>query len=197
MTAAAILLTAFAAAASTGAAGEHLLAGANLFRDARYADALVEFRVAGKLGAPDAERYAGAALVKLERFEEAVEAFGGGDEPGPDALVDYYRAVACAGARLYGCAERLLAGIGARSGPRIAEQAAKLSAIAARELEKRPSPATLEWYLGRCGELRAQGRASLATAYCREARALAQRGGDAARAGRAEDGLAELRKAAR
>jgi hypothetical protein len=197
VTAAAILLTAFAVSAPGPAAGEHLLAGANHFRDGRYGDALVEFRVAGKLGAPDAARYAGAALVKLERFEDAVEAFGGGDEPGPDALVDYYRAVACSGARLYVCAERLLAGIGARSGPRIAEQAAKLAAVAARELEKRPSPATLEWYLSRCGELRAQGRATLATAYCREARALAQRGGDAARFARAENGLAELRRAAR
>jgi len=45
------------------AAGEHLLAGARAFRDDKFDAALVEFRVAEKLGAPEAGAYAGAALV--------------------------------------------------------------------------------------------------------------------------------------
>jgi hypothetical protein len=198
VTTAAVLLVALGLQAASSTGGEHLLAGASHFRDGRYEDALVEFRVAGKLGAPDAARYAGAALVKLERFEDAVEAFGGSDEPGPDPLVDYYRAVACSGARLFGCADRLLAEVAARSGPRIAEQAAKLKAAIAAELAKRPLPSTVDWYLGRCAELRAQRRTALATAYCREASALAERSGDAGRLTQAKVALAELtRKAAR
>ena len=66
-------------------ADQHLLAGARLFRDGQYAEALVEFRVAQRLGSPEASAYAGASLVKLERPEEAVEAFGGVDGAGQDA----------------------------------------------------------------------------------------------------------------
>jgi hypothetical protein len=184
-------------AAGGSAAAEHLRAGANHFRDGRYGDSLVEFRVAERLGAPDAARYAGAALVKLERFEDALEAFGADDEPGPDALVDYYRAVACYGAKLYGCADRLLAGAGARAGPRIAAQSAKLRGTIAAELAREPSPSAVEWHLARCDQRRAQGRTGLAAAYCREASALAMRRGDADRRARADGALAEMGRGGR
>jgi len=105
-----------------------VLAGARLFRDGRYAESLVEFRVAERLGDPDARGYAGAALVKLDRPEQAVEAFEspGAPPPGRDALLDHYHALACHETRLYLRADRLLERIGPRSGPRVAEQAARI-----------------------------------------------------------------------
>lgn len=176
-------------ASGLGQAGadEHLLAGAQHFREGRFEEALVEFRVAARLGAPGTDAYVASALVKLGRHEEAVELFGGGDAPGPDPLIDYYRALACWGARLYGCADRLLAGIGDRSGPKVAEQAARLRASIAAELRKAPSQSTVDWYRGRCADEKRTGRSGLAEAYCREAAALAARrsgnqGGDAAAA---------------
>lgn len=160
----------------TGAgADEHLLVGAQRFREGRFGDALVEFRVAQRLGAVGTEPYIASALVKLGRSEDAVELFGGGDAPGPDPLIDYYRALACWGARLYGCADRLLAGIGNRSGPKIAEQAARLRAEISAELRRPLAPATVEWYRGRCADERRSGRTALGEAYCREATWLAER----------------------
>jgi hypothetical protein len=162
---------------SSAGADEHLLAGAERFREGRFEEALVEFRVAARLGATGTDPYVASTLVKLGRNEEAVELFGGGDEPGADALVDYYRALACWGARLYGCADRLLAGIGDRSGPRVSAQAVRLRATIAAELKRQPSQATVDWYRGRCADEKRTGRAALAGAYCREAAALAARQG--------------------
>jgi hypothetical protein len=166
-----------AAGLSSAGADEHLLAGAERFREGRFDEALVEFRVAARLGAKEVDPYIASVLVKLGRHEEAVELFGGGDEPGPDAVVDYYRALACWGARLYGCADRLLAGIGDRSGPKVAEQAARLRALIRGELGRPPTQATVEWYRGRCADEKRTGRAALAGAYCREADAVAARRG--------------------
>jgi hypothetical protein len=164
------------AAAPAGAgADEHLLAGAQRFREGKFEEALVEFRVAARLGASGTDPYVASALVKLGRYEEAVELFGVDDAPGPDALIDYYRALACWGARLYGCADRLLAGIGDRSGPRVSEQAVRLRAAVAAELRHPPAVATVEWYRGRCADEKRTGQEALAEAYCREAAALAAR----------------------
>jgi hypothetical protein len=166
--------------ASSAGADEHLLAGAERFREGRFEEALIEFRVAARLGAKETDPYVASALVKLGRHEEAVELFGGGDAPGPDALIDYYRALACWGARLYGCADRLLAGIGDRSGPKVAEQAVRLRAAIAVELRRPPTQAALEWYRGRCADEKRTGRTALAGAYCREAAAVAARRGASA-----------------
>ncbi len=173
------LALALALGADAGAEA-HLLAGAAHFREARYAEALVEFRVAEKLGEREAAGYAGAALVKLERWDEAVETFETA-APGDHPLHDYYRALACYGARLYACADRLLANVGDRTGPRIAEQARAIREQIARALAGPPSEASLTWYRARCDEHRSQGRAALAAAYCREADALAARRGAGAR----------------
>jgi len=172
-----------AAGPASAGADEHLLAGAQRFREGRFDEALVEFRVAARLGAAGTDPYIASALVKLERFDEAVELFGGDDAPGPDPLIDYYRALACWGARLYGCADRLLAGIGDRSGPRVAGQAARLRALIAAELRRQPSQSTVDWYRGRCADEKRSGRAALGEAFCREAASLAARRGDGARGG--------------
>lgn len=161
---------------SGGGGQEQLVSGAHHFREGRYEEALVEFRVAAKLGARDAPAYVGASLVKLERFEDAIEAFGGRDGAGSDALLDYYRALACYGARLYACAAEILAGVGKeRSGPKLAEQAAKLHADIAARPAVEPTPATIEWYTDRCAERRREGRTAVARAYCAEAAALSKR----------------------
>ncbi|HET9554784.1 MAG TPA: hypothetical protein VFP50_17585, partial [Anaeromyxobacteraceae bacterium] len=168
MLTAAGLLVVLGLTLSAGGAGvdEHLLAGARHFREARYAEALVEFRVAQKLGAADAGRYAAVSLVKLGRPEEAVEAFGGVDGPGRDALDDYYRALAAHDARLYHAADRILAGVAERAGPKIAEQAARMRADIARALQPEPSREAIDWYLERCGAARQAGRPALAAASC-------------------------------
>jgi len=165
-------------------AGEHMLAGARAFRDGRFPEALVEFRIAEKLGAPDARSYAGVALVKLDRPEEAVEAFGGVDASGSDPVLDYYRALAAFGVRLYVSADRLLAAQGDRAGPRLADSVAKLRARIAPVLAQEPTAASIGWYAGRCEALRSEGRAALASAYCGEAAALSERRPD--RHGRTE-----------
>lgn len=165
-----LLLT--VALSAGGPAEEHLLAGARHFADARYEPALVEFQVAQRLGSAEGAAYAGATLVELERWEDAVEAFGSAPPPGTDALLDHYRARACYGARLYFCADEILAGLGDRSGPRIAGHAAKLRAVLAVELAREPSQAAVDWYAARCASSRARGRVALADAYCREAAAL-------------------------
>src|SRR3989442_6358333 len=155
----AVLLTAVAGA------DEHLLAGARAFRAGQYDTALVEFRVAEKLDrGGEAAWYAAATLQKLGRSEEAVEAFAAAARSGPkahDALLDYYRAMACYDARLYVCADRLLADLDGKSGPRIEEQARKARAYIAVLFREDPSEATIDWYRARMAEARAAGRGTL------------------------------------
>ncbi len=176
------------------AADAHVLAGARLFREERWAEALVEFRVAERMGAREARAYAGATLVKLERPEQALDAFEGADglAPGRDALLDYYHALACYEARLYLRADALLARVGARSGPRIAEQAAKVRADIAALLSRAPAPAAIDWYLARCDAEGRDGRVPRARAYCEEARGLGERRADRHGVAEARERLARL-----
>lgn len=187
-----LLLAAVLSAPGPGtSAGEHLIAGATAFREGRYDQALVEFRVAQALGSTDAGPYAAASLVMLKRSEEAVEAFASTTGT-RDALLDYYHGLACYEARLYLCADALLGSVEARSGPRLAEQARKTRAAIARELAKEPPPPTVDWYLTRCTERRDAGKPILAAAYCREAVGLAERRGDRYRYSEAATQLADL-----
>lgn len=172
--AALLVLLAQVVSPSGRGAGEHLLAGAGAFRESRFQEALVEFRVAQKLGSPDAAGYAGATLVKLGRAEEALVVFAGAARTG-DALLNYYRAIACYDARLYLCADRLLAEVEMRSGPRVVEEAAKVRAAIRGLLSSEPAREAIDWYLARCNEHQQAGRAVLAAAYCQEAADLAER----------------------
>jgi hypothetical protein len=169
----AILLAATILGAAPGA-GEHLLAGATAFREARFAEALVEFRVAERLGAEEARPYAAATLVKLGRAEEAVEAFGlaPSDE---DALLGYYRALALRQAGLPIAADAALAKVGDRSGPRVAAEVARLRAELAAGLRGPPTTAAIDAALARGAALRRAGRAVLAAVVFEEAAALAAR----------------------
>ncbi len=162
------------AAAEASEAGPHLLRGAEAFRDGRFAEALVEFRVAARLGAKEAPPYAAAALLQLGRPEEAVEAFGASEEE-RDTLLDFHHALACHQARLYLCASRLLARVADRAGPRLGGRAATLLRELATALTGEPPRESIDWYLHRCAERRGEGRPLLARAHCREALGLAER----------------------
>lgn len=168
-----LILIAQVAASGGFGASEHLLAGARAFREFRFQEALVEFRVAQKLGSPDAAGYTGATLVKLGRADEALEAFATAGTG--DALLDYYRAVACYEARLYLCADKLFAGVEGRSGPHIAGETAKVRDAIRAALSSEPSRDTIDRYLARCAVLQKGGRPVLATANCEEAAGLGER----------------------
>ncbi|WP_242342307.1 hypothetical protein [Anaeromyxobacter terrae] len=117
--------------------------------------------------------------MKLGRPGEALEAFESrGEGPGGDALLDYYHALACYGARLYARADRLLASVEARAGPPLREQATRLRGELAAVLAGEPPRDAIAWYLARCEEQARRGRASSARAYCEEARALGERRAD-------------------
>ena len=169
-------------------ADDHLLAGANAFREERYDAALVEFGVAASLGSPDAATYVATTLVKLNRPEEAVQAFGPSKAAGQDALLDYYRALACYEAQLYQCADALMASVGMRAGPRIAGLAADVRAKVATVLAGEPTRETIDWYLARCSAERKGKRDVLAMAYCAEAAGLSKRRADRYKLAEAEAG---------
>ncbi len=192
--AAALIASVIFHAAGPPAADAHVLAGARLFREDRFAEALVEFRVAERLGASEARGYAGAALVKLARPEEALELFEapGGPAAGADPLLDYYHALACYDARLYLCADELLAGLGRRSGPRIAGQAERIRRDIAAALTGEPAPDAVDWYLARARTHADAKRTVLARAFAREAQALGNRRSDRHGAAAASALLAQL-----
>jgi hypothetical protein len=177
-----LLAAAAVAIALTSAPAErHLLDGARHFREARFAEALVEFRMAAKLGEREAAGYAGAALVKLERWEEAVEAFG----PVPaerDALLDWYRALALDGAGLHASADALLATLSDRSGPRLAAQAAELRSRHPSRIAAARAGGAAGALRARSAQLRAEGRTALADAMGAEAVLLERLDPPAARA---------------
>lgn len=169
----AVVLLATGAPAADG----HVLEGARLFRDNRFAEALVEFRMAERLGSPEARGYVAATLVKLSRPEDALEVF---ERPvalahGADPLLDYYHARACYDLRLFLCADELLAGVGSRTGPRIGEQAEKIRRDIAAAIPGEPAPDVVGWYLEHARQHAAANRPVLARAFAREARALGSR----------------------
>ncbi|MCI0669270.1 MAG: hypothetical protein L0Y64_02290 [Myxococcaceae bacterium] len=173
------LALAGAAALAAPPSTPHLRAGAEHFRSGRFEEALVEFRVSDTLGeATDASWYVAATLTKLGRAEEAHEAFAQAERRSPggrDALLDFYRALACHQLRLYTCADAALVAAGTRAGPTVAGHAAKMRAELMTVLRAEPSRATVDWYFERAREAEARSQLALAAAYRREAAALARR----------------------
>lgn len=169
-----VMLAAIALGAAPAGAGEHLLAGATAFRQGRFAEALVEFRVAEQMGDPDARAFAGTVLVKLGRYEEAVEALGCTPVAGEEPLLAYYRALALRGAGLLRSADATLAEVGDRFGPRIAAEARRIRTEVAPALAPAPTVEAIDAVLTSAHAHRAQGRAALAAAHYREAAAMAR-----------------------
>lgn len=178
---------------------DHMLAGAQYFRDERYAEALVAFRAAEKSTGGDAGAawYVAATLVKLKRPEEALIEFARAETVAPqerDGLFDYYRALACYDARLYLCADRLLASIGSDYGPRIAAQARQIRGELQAVVSTAPSTAAIDWYHRQAQTALKGDRLALAAAYYEEAAALAALRTDAHRRAEALAGLARARR---
>lgn len=169
----------------------HLLLGARHFREGDFARALVEFRVAERSGAGgEATWYVAASLVKLGRAEEALEVFDKAEATAPEArdgLLTYYQALGCHDARLYLCADSLLAEVGQAGGPQVAAQAAQVRADIARMLAVEPSHTAIDWYLARATEAQAAGRSALAKRYRVEAAGLTARRADHYREAEARD----------
>ncbi len=170
------------AALASPEADARLASGAGHFRAGRFDQALIEFKVARELGARgEVAWYVAAALTKLERSEEALEAFALAAVESPqsaDALLGYYHAIACYDAHLLVCADQLLAKVGGDAGPRIAGQAAKVRGQIAPILAKEPPRTAIDALLEKGARASAAGRASLAQAYLAEAAALAARRAD-------------------
>lgn len=182
------------AAAAQSTPERHLLSGAAHFRAGRYDEALVEFRVAEKLGAgPIARWYAASALAQAGRSEEAVEEFLAAAAAAPearDAVLTWHEAVASHDARLYRRADRLLAQMGSSAGPRIAEQAAKLRAQIAPLLRAEPTAANVNWYVDRARALYGSDHPALARLFAEEGLAVARRRPDCRACAEAEQLLA-------
>jgi hypothetical protein len=185
-------------AAALAPSDDHLVAGARLFRDGNFEQAYVEFRVAERLGAAEGAWYAAAALQKLERNEDAVEAFAHAEAAAPsagDALLDYYRALACHGARLYLCADRLLEGLGGRAGPKLLAQADKIRQDIARLFGTPPGKGAIDAAFDRGRAAQDAGRVALAAAFYEEAAALGARRPDRHREAEARKRMAAAREA--
>ncbi|WP_257462200.1 hypothetical protein [Archangium lipolyticum] len=183
-------------AAAPPDATPHLLQGARHFREGRFANALVEFKVAQRLGTGgEADWYIAASLVKLGRADEALESFAAARRSAPDArdaLLDYYHALACYEAKLYLCADTLLDAVGDASGPRIGEQVRKLRSDISALFRSAPTPASIDWYHSRAAEARTARRPVLAARYLEEASRLAERRADRHRLTEARAGLGAL-----
>ena len=166
-----------AADPAPSASESHLVAGAEAFRTGSYDRALVEFRVAGALGSSEASWYAAAALLKLGRAEDSVEAFALADRASRssgDALLEVYRGEACYAVQLYLCADRWFESAASRAGPRLAPQLQTVRSAIRDALRPDQLPPAIDRLLGRATEL-AGARPALAAAYADEAVALAAR----------------------
>lgn len=175
----------------------HLLEGAIHFREGRFAEALVEFKVAERLGGPgEATWYLAATLTRLKRSAEALEAFARAEEVAPDAgdvLLDYYRAVASYEERLFLTARLILQDVASRAGPRIAAEARKLESEIEPLFRAPPSTQTVDWYYERGMKALQAGAPRRALAFLREAQALTQLRDDRHREGEVQAALERMR----
>jgi tetratricopeptide (TPR) repeat protein len=168
----------------------HVLAGARAFRAGDWASALVEFRVALKLGAaPSVHWYEGAALARAGRFEEAVGAFDHAFELAPDGrdpLLDYYRALSCYELRLWGCVVEVTSELERTGGPRVQQQVKTMAGEAKQLLSSEPPREAIDACFSRSAQAASP---SLARAWIREAARLGRKRVDAFRVAEAERAL--------
>ncbi|MFZ5446629.1 MAG: tetratricopeptide repeat protein [Myxococcota bacterium] len=160
-------------------ADAHVLVGARAFREGDWARALVEFRVALKLGAePRVHWYEAAALARAERYEEAAAAFQRASELAPegqDALFGYYRALACFEAKLFACALEVTTALERTAGPRVQTQLAAISSETKQLLATEPPRESVDTCFARAAQAPSP---ELRRLWLREAEALASRRAD-------------------
>lgn len=183
-------MVALVSASALAQSDAHVLAGAKAFRAGEWAAALVEFRVAIKLGAPASVRwYEGAALARAERFEEAVGSFELAFEQAPgsrDPLLDYYRALSCFELRLWGCVVEVTAELERTGGPRVQQQVKVMAGEAKLLLAVEPPREVIDACFTRS---RLAGSPALGRAWLKEAVRLGKRRGDTFRVSEAEQAL--------
>lgn len=175
------LTASLAAAQSAPDPSRHLLQGARHFRDGRFGAALVEFKVARELGARgQVDWYVAATLARLDRAEDAVEAFAIAESSAPgahDVLLDWYHAMACSDAQLLLRADAILTRVGSAAGPKITALVATLRSQIAEQLREPPSAKAIDALIVRAHDARAK-RPELARVLLEEAAALAARRSD-------------------
>ena len=172
-----LVLASLPAVGAGSEADGHLRAGAAHFRAERFAEAVVEFKVARELGAGgECPWYIASALTRAGRSLEALEAFEQAEQEAAsssDALFLYYRGVACAEQQLLVCAEAAFTRASSASGPRVAEQARRLAAEVRGVLSTEPPRSAIDALLGRAAREQERGRPRLARLFAQEASALA------------------------
>ena len=183
--------------ALTAAAPAHLLRGASFFREGDFVNALVEFQVARmRQEGPDATWYVAACLTKLKRPEDALEAFSEARARAPeadDALLDFYEALASHDARLYLHASDLLARLGNRAGPKLAEEARILRRRIEALFRAAPAEDAVDWYFTKAAIATSTRHFVLAQLYGEEALALGRRRAACYRCAEAQHALEALR----
>lgn len=188
----AALLAVATAHAETPSGSEHLLSAARLFRAGKFAEAVVEFKVAERLGAgAEATLYLAVALSRAGRHEEALEAFARTEAQGAavtDPLVLYYRALSCHHLRLYVVADGYLVAVESGGGPRISEQAAATRAAISAHLAQAIPTTAIDWYHAQAAAAEQRGWLALSALYFEEALQLARRRADGYRSEEAQDG---------
>ncbi len=164
----------------------HLEQGAAHFRAGRFDEALVELKVAARLNeGREAQWYVAAVLQKLSRSEEALDAFGRAQAEAPeaeDALLDYYRALACYDSQLLHCADRLLEKVEREAGPKVSGQAKQLRARLTPVLTEVPPHDAIDVLVSRATAARQHGRGFAAAAFVHEAKELSKATADQYRA---------------
>ena len=182
----ATLLIAFVLVLAANAAGAEsyatLLEGSRAFRDGRYPEALVAFRVAERQASSGREAvwYTAATLYKLGRVDEALAAFDKAGREAPelrDTVLDFYFASAAFEARLYLTADERLATLAPQAGPKLRSEVQRLRDRIARLFDTAPDTKAIDWYLARAGAERAAGHAALSRAFFAEAAALSRKRG--------------------
>lgn len=188
----AALLALATAHAETPAGTDHLLSAARLFRAGNFAEAVVEFKVAERLGAgAEATLYLAVALSRAGRHAEALEAFARTEAQGvavTDALVLYYRALSCHHLRLYVAADNYLAAVESGGGPKISEQARGIRSEIAAHLAKAIPTAALDWHHAEAAAAEQRGWLLVSALYFDEALQLARRRADGYRSEEAQAG---------
>ena len=182
--------------AETSLGPSTLLEGSRAFREGRFPEALVAFRVAERSPGVGHEAlwYSAATLYKLGRVEEALEAFDRAGREAPevgDSILDFYLCSAAYEARLYLTSDDRLERLAAGAGPKLGAEIRRLRGQIALLFTVPPDARVIDWYLARARQLQEAGRRALAKAYYSEAAALSRRRGEPHRLDEALDGVRE------
>lgn len=162
-------------------ADAHLVRGIDCFRERRYDEALIEFRIASEIRPDDGTllHYIGAAYYEQGAYEDALMAFQRGLILAPgfgDEFSFYYMARACYRCRLYAAArDGFLKILELSPGSKFAQESRQFIAEIDGLLAKSPDRRTIDWYYDRGLQEIQKQRHLYAESYFREILALQER----------------------